>query len=71
MEVCCGMPFWRIIAATDVTAFGAAPQVEPPATLRETFDAAAAGRGNLRVDPVVAFHRERDLSNESATLFMQ
>ena len=73
MEMRCGMPFWRVIATADVATVGASPQVQPPAAIGETFNAAAPGRGNRGVDSFVAFHlyRERDFSKESARLFMQ
>src|SRR3954469_6695117 len=40
----------RRIATTDVSARGAAPEVEPPAIRGEALDAAGSARGNGRVD---------------------
>jgi hypothetical protein len=40
----------RIIAAPYVAALGTAAQVKPPSSRLQTFDAARAARGDLRID---------------------
>lgn len=48
----CGVLVGRTVAAADVAASGAAPEMKPPAVLREALDAANAARQNIRVDRV-------------------
>ena len=42
----------RRIAATNMSALGAAPEVQPPAFRRQTFDAAGTTRPGRRIDAV-------------------
>src|SRR5271165_2792478 len=43
---------WRGVAATDMSAFGTAAQMEPPALGRQTLDAARSTRLRFRIDTI-------------------
>jgi hypothetical protein len=45
-----GVLVWRRIAAADMAAFGAAPQMKPPLASSKTFDTSRSTRNSVRVD---------------------
>jgi hypothetical protein len=51
-EVRSGVPVRRSIAATDVTALGAAPQMKPPLTGGKTFNASRSAWNGMTVDAI-------------------
>jgi len=59
----------RAVAAADMTAFGASPQMEPPTACRQTFRAASAPRLGQGIDAVsVRFHRASVGSHRRSTM---
>lgn len=55
LKVPCRVLAQRLIAAADVAALRAAAQMEPPAILCETLDAARAGGRNAWIDAFYSF----------------
>jgi hypothetical protein len=51
-EVRSGVLVWRRIAAADVTALGAAPQMKPPLTGGKTFNTSRSAWNGMTVDTI-------------------
>jgi hypothetical protein len=51
----------RRVTATDVTAMGTAPQMQPPSVRGQTLDTSRSARGNRRIERTCARHRRTSL----------